>query len=125
MQRCGKLGHIKPVCRSKKSTNKDDYFKKKHVHHVQGDTPESSDQVTLLESVEYEELFNVPSSSHLKPCTTTLQVERQPLTMEIDTGASVSLVSDDTRRPIKRMQPSMVKLTTYSGEALPVRGTFW
>ena len=45
--------------------------------------------------------------------------------MEIDTGASLSLVSEVTYKklwPGKRLLPTPVKLTTYSGEKLPVVG---
>ena len=46
--------------------------------------------------------------------------------MEIDTGASLSLISESTCRklwPKKRLLSTIAKLKTYSGEALPVLGT--
>ena len=55
-----------------------------------------------------------------------MEVEGQQLSLEIDTGASLSLISEETRKrlwPNKRLLPTTVKLQTYSGEALTVRGT--
>ena len=54
-----------------------------------------------------------------------LVVNRKPLVMKIDTGASVSLVSEKTWKRIFQgcpLEPSKVHLSTYSGEGLKVLG---
>ena len=52
-------------------------------------------------------------------------VDNQQLTMEVDTGAAVSLVSEETHQwmwPDKPLQPATTVLRTYSGEHLSVCG---
>ena len=54
-----------------------------------------------------------------------LVVNGKPLVMELDTGASVSLVSEKTWKRIFLgcpLEPSEVHLSTYSGEGLKVLG---
>ena len=74
--------------------------------------------------MEYQ-LFDVHTSSS-NPLKTTLQVEGQELAMEIDTGAAVSLVSEETVNSsfMKDLPlvPTDVSLHTYTGEAVPVLG---
>ena len=68
-------------------------------------------------------LHQVPASGTSQPYNVTLTVSGQELCMEIDTGASLSLVSEVTYKklwPGKHLLPTPVKLTTYSGEKLPV-----
>ena len=62
---------------------------------------------------------------HLK---TTVKVEGQELIMEVDTGTSLTIISEDTRERIWPTQPALplhpidVKLRTYTEEAIPVLG---
>ena len=54
-----------------------------------------------------------------------LQINGTPLSMEIDTGAAVSIISEPTQRnlfPIATLQPARIKLRTYTGEPMPVLG---
>ena len=55
-----------------------------------------------------------------------MEVESKSLIMEIDTGASLSIISEQTKEklwPSKRLLPTTAKLRTYSGEEPPVKGT--
>ena len=55
----------------------------------------------------------------------TLQVQGLPLEMEVDTGADISIIADQTRKsyfPKLRLHPSSVILKTYTGEPVPVVG---
>ena len=57
--------------------------------------------------------------------TVDLMVDKKPLVKELDTGASVSLVSEWTWRklfPRVPLEHSEIRLSTYSGEGLPVLG---
>ena len=61
-----------------------------------------------------------------------LTVQGQPLEMEIDTGASVSIVSKRTRKSVWKKRKAPLKdtkktLKTYTGEPVPVCGklTVW
>ena len=59
------------------------------------------------------------------PFEVTVSVQDQPLTMEVDTGASLSIMSEETFRkhwPRVVLQESNVKLKTYSGESVVVLG---
>ena len=56
----------------------------------------------------------------------SIQIEDQSVSMEIDTGARLSLVSEATYRekwPDKSLEQSGKKLYSYSGEAIPVLGS--
>ena len=64
-----------------------------------------------------------PSSVH--PITVKLQVNHRKLTMEVDTGAAVSIISEETQKklfPDARLIRAPVKLRTYTGEPMPVVG---
>ena len=55
----------------------------------------------------------------------TVTVDSKPLQMELDTGASVSLVSEATWRRLfgdKSLLPSPVRLKTYTGQGIKVLG---
>jgi hypothetical protein len=68
-------------------------------------------------------------SKRVDPLYTTLLINNKPLRMEVDTGASLSVVSEGTYRQLwekeeaPRLQPSKAKLRTYTGEEIMVKGT--
>ena len=69
-------------------------------------------------------MFQVRSRS--KALEVTVAVEGQEFRMEVDTGAALSIVSEDTFKqlwPDKSVQHSQIKLKTYTGEALEVVGS--
>ena len=108
---CGKRGHIAKVCRSKKP----ELTTSKQVHSLSEDSTVS----------EYT-LFPV-QSSNCKPLQTTLMVEGHELIMEVDTGAAVSIVSEDTMNSLPflkdlPLQLTSVRLRTYTGESVSVLG---
>ena len=50
-----------------------------------------------------------------------INLDGKPLSMEVDTGASVSLISEATWRklsPNRRLKPSSVRLRTYTGQEI-------
>lgn len=60
-----------------------------------------------------------------KPMKVEVKLDGKPLRMELDTGASVSPVSEATFRSLYKYRPipqSGVRLRTYSGEMLKVVG---
>ena len=70
-------------------------------------------------------IFNLTANKCSHPFQVTVCVDGQDLAMEIDTGASLSSISEETQKslwPNKRLQPSTVNLTTYSGEPLSIKG---
>ena len=67
-------------------------------------------------------LFPV-NSQRANPIEVSVTVERVLIAMELDTGAAVSVISEHTYHstwPHDRpaLQPSLIKLRTYSGEEL-------
>ena len=117
---CGKRGHIAPACRSKRKVNKQppkskSSHKPGKTHQVHTDVPVDSDDEYLLHK-----LGDSPDAIRV-----TLQVQGLPLEMEVDTGADISIIADQTRKshfPKLRLHPSSVILKTYTGEPVPVVG---
>ena len=65
-------------------------------------------------------------SKSSRPYQVELQVNGQPLTMEVDTGATVSLAPESmltSLLPTLRLQKSEAVLKTYTGSPIPVKGT--
>ena len=113
---CHKRGHIAKVCQSRPQN--------KRAQATRNSQPVNKITDTSLDS-EYQ-VFAVHTHSN-KPLETTLLVEGQELTMEIDTGAGVSLVSEETVNSsvMKKLplHPTDVRLRTYTGETVPVLGS--
>ena len=90
------------------------------------DPPEDADSDPDTDPVY--SLFTVSNRS-AKPLRVNVQLNHTPLSMEVDTGASVSVIS---RKTYNKLWPSAqappleysdVRLQTYTGQALPVLGT--
>ena len=109
---CGKIGHLKKVCRSSNT---------KEIVKTVEETPTSAQQqYDLYQLVD----ATLPQTSE-NPYKVTLTIEGQPVQMEIDTGASLSLVSEETQQelwPTAVLQKTSVQLKTYTGTSLKVLG---
>ena len=109
---CGKLGHIKRVCRQKGRQGS----AKHRVKTVQeSDSGSSEDQFTLNQ---------LRAAANL-PLEVMLELEGRALCMEVDTGAARSIMSDKAYSklfPGVPLQPTKTKLRMYSGESLQVLG---
>ena len=60
-----------------------------------------------------------------RPITVQMELNGQCVSMELDTGASVSLMSHSTQQrlfPEERLEKSEVRLTTYTAEPISVLG---
>ena len=114
---CKKKGHIARVCRSKSNTKK-----ALKVSEDQCQSSETSDEEILA-------VFSTATSkSASEPMSVIVQVNQRELTMEVDTGASVSLISEATYKQLwqdncPKLNRTTVKLRTYSGEMLVVLGS--
>ena len=119
---CGKVGHLRKVCRSSPKT------KPPFGGTQRGEQPRSVkhlEQGDLGDSGEYT-LFQLGTSARSKPIEIALQIDERPVTMEVDTGAALSLVSEEVYRqtwPDKPLLQSKVNLRTYSGEQINVLGS--
>ena len=108
---CGKTGHIAKACRSSAKP-------KRPLHQITDESDEYDVPVHVI-----------THASRTAPITVTAEVQRQPIEMEVDTGASVSIMSQATYlstwpdvngRPI--LEPSRARLRTYTGAAIPTHG---
>lgn len=98
---CGKKGHIAPACRSKKKTRQPDARREQKQKYR--NTPHATKCVQLESSEEEAETLPVfqigkPSSTH--PITLEMMVNNKTLYMELDTGAAVSIISDEAHRKL-------------------------
>ena len=79
----------------------------------------------LQESQEYPLFLLGDDTKVQKPLEVTVQVDGHQLVMEVDTGASLSLISHETYRrfwPSRPLEASSVNLRTYSGDQVGVLG---
>ena len=83
---CGKKGHVARVCRSRSSARTTSKQKKQEVDRP-ARNESSPEQVHTL--------FYVKHRPH-PPLTLTVRLNEAKLSMEVDTGAAVSLISDTT-----------------------------
>ena len=132
--KCGKVGHIAPVCRSKAAgkPTRGPTRKTKWLSTTTEPTPlpeepttEPDDSAESADETVEESLFVVRDTSSSPPYRVELQVNDQPLTMEVDTGAACSLVPESavaTLLTSAELQPTNVVLKTYTGEQIPVKG---
>ena len=72
-------------------------------------------------------LFSLGKDQKNDPILVTVFLNGQIIEMQLDTGASVSIISETTYKslwsqPLK-LSPSNVKLHTYTGEAIAVLGS--
>ena len=102
---CGKVGHIKEVCRGKAIPQ-----------YLQKEDTEEKDEYGL---------FTITSTKSSKPILATVAVDGKSLNMEIDTGASFSVISyntyDNNFKSIP-LKDTKISLKTYSGEQLKIHG---
>lgn len=134
---CGKSGHISKVCHStrseklvtgaatrRKTSNKKRTFSSANIVNNQGNAKGSdSEDSENSESV----CYTIGSVEKLDKSTleVPLHIQSQSVTMLVDTGAAVSIISRSTYKkhfpnlPLKEFKS---KLTTYTGEAIKVLG---
>ena len=110
--KCHKIGHIKRACTTvnPRSTPVSNV---KHVSEMDTTAEHEYPLFTLL-------------TSHTPPLTISIKINEKQVLMELDTGAAVSLVSEDTQKqhwPEQQLQELTARLKTYSGEHLEVLGS--
>ena len=105
--KCHKTGHLSSACRSKKTAHQAKW--------IEDTEPEEYSDSTIFQL----------SGKSPNPFTVELCVQEKPLMFEIDTGASVTLISEETYNEHyqdKPLQKLSLKLKTYTGEPLQVLG---
>lgn len=123
---CGKPGHIAPVCRSaKKPQNPKRPIRPRRpqTKFVEVEQQDSAEETELSGSEDLA-LFTVGANSST-PIELEVQINNQPLIMELDTGADVSIISEKTYKSTlahMKLQPLSTPLSTYTGECMKVLG---
>ena len=116
---CKKKGHLAKVCRKKQAASMRTQ-----------NQPEQANVVNNVraESKEEYQMYHVRSPSS-RPLQVTITANGKPLLMEVDTGVSVSIVSEETYNFLREgqssleLQRSSVRLQTYTGEPIAVVGS--
>ena len=116
--KCGKLGLIRSVCRSKKRdpSGRMNSFRPRPVKLVQENDGSDCDYPLLH--------FN--STNHAQPIKVLITTDRQSVTMEVDTGAALALISETMFKelwPDRSFSATSVILCSNSGETIPVLGS--
>ena len=112
---CKKKGHIARVCKSKKPyARRQKSYSKSHF---------VSEQEQTTKDYSYN-MFSARNSS-TEPIIVNVSLNQVPVTMELDTGASLSVINKDTCNHINTdaatpITKSPVKLKTYMGENIPM-----
>ena len=107
---CGKKGHIAKVCYSRERDNKQkqSHRQQPHTHQL---TDSKEDTAGTTEYSMHHASADTPRTS--KPIHITLQVNQADLTMEVDTGAAFSVISEDTYNTLwSHTTPPELKRTT-------------
>ena len=123
---CQKKGHLARVCQSKQQTNSAPTGKKfqapQHGRtHLVDCAKQPSDEPDTYS------LFTLTGQSS-KPFLVTVNIHSTTLVMEVDTGASCSLISETTYKMLQTqtdlppLQSTTAQLCTYTGEQLPILG---
>ena len=127
---CGKIGHIKVVCRSapKNATdsqrNVAEPRNSSRLKLLSEETQSGNEESDHSEFDEYT-MFNLNRVHREPPLLISITLDSRLSSMEVDTGASLSVMSLSTFRglwPQRELLSSSVILRTYSGEKIPVKG---
>ena len=90
----------------------------RQMHHVVDNDAISSDEEDIHRLLRL-------TDSRSKPIQITVSINKKLITMELDTGTSSSIISQQTFAQINHMRelkPSIVRLTSYSGHEIKVLG---
>lgn len=122
-RKCGKKGHIERACKSKGMNKKPKprFQKRQSVHSVQSSHTTAGPNSSSDEA----EVGVLSVKGGPDGYWETPLLEGKPVRMEIDTGAAVSLVSYAVYKETLQhlpLQPTSLKLKTYTGESVPIKG---
>ena len=114
---CKKRGHIARACIAKSKSSRGE-----QTHTIQEDWEEPVESTT---PVEVYDLYPVQGKNRC-PYMVQVVINGAPLLMEVDTGASMSLISESTYLKLweipPKLRPTTTRLRTYSGQQLAILG---
>ena len=132
---CGKKGHLSRVCRSKpknsRAPNRKQQAKQpvphKRTHQVTADKLPVATHEPDADSNAYT-MFHLPTPRS-DPLAVKVSLNGVPVEMEVDTGATLSIISKATYHKLwpppstPPLQPTTACLKTYTGEPITVEGS--
>ena len=127
---CGKIGHIAKVCRSAKKVSSEKRLKQgKNFRGKKGRDSEMNkvEQQQSDEELAYN-LFSFKDKDRTPPYREKMTVNGIDINMEIDTGASFSVINEKTLQEISRgkgnldLKQTEISLRTYTGEKISPKG---
>ena len=116
-RKCGKLGHIARVCKSTRRPG----MRTGYV----GQELEPDEEVETSDDLPMLNIQMVKPTLSQSGIFLDLHVEGKPVKMELDTGASVSIISEKTWQEVfgaPQLTKCAIKLRTYTGQNMKVRG---
>lgn len=124
--KCHKKNHFSKVCILGQNTN----FLKESSEDSMSQTDEITDSGDITEGTYNLSLFHTASQvRQVNPYMCTVEMEGIPMSMEIDTGASSTIVSEKQWKKLTALAPHLVlnddnlpKLRTYAGEFIKPLG---
>ena len=118
------LSHIQKVCRSKKQRQAKPQPKPAHL--VSKDSCSSQDLPTDQSSSQEADTYSLFTlKGRVKPIMVSVQVNQSTIETEVDTGAALSLMNEETFSKISmdcHLKPTKITLKTYTGETLRLLG---
>uniref|UniRef100_A0A1A8C840 ribonuclease H n=1 Tax=Nothobranchius kadleci TaxID=1051664 RepID=A0A1A8C840_NOTKA len=119
-RKCSRVGHIARMCKTKKWLGNTQYV-----------AETSSPKDTARSEAEEELFMNTVYSTYTvgkgeKDIKVTVKLEETPIDMQVDTGAAVTLVPEIVYKKHLSHLPleaTKVRLSTFSGENIPLLGT--
>ena len=123
---CNKKGHIAPACRAKKQQDaarnqvnrKGPFNRKARSTHFVSTEDQTQAQATMSTGDNELPLYTI--SDQTSPFRTNVFINNKQISMEIDTGAAVSIMSAKQQKllfPDAKLDKSCVKLKTYTGKS--------
>ena len=126
---CGKKGHIVPVCRSRRRTTSPTQPKpQRSRNRKQFRSTNQVQEVAMMSTSDAsgdEYFLHKVGERSSAPIEVDVTANGRKLTMEVDTGAALSIISQATKElvfPDLPLHSSKVMLKTYTGEHMPVIG---
>ena len=121
---CHKRGHMQRACKSKpKLTSTKTPLKSKSVSQILDDEREEQGEEQVADTIL--KMSKSRQGSDTPPILVKIKLDGCVIDMEVDTGASLSLMPESTFStlwPGRSLQPSSTRLQTYLKETIPVVG---
>ena len=120
--RCHKKGHIEAKCKTRQDKEETKWMEEQGEDECKGHRYHVID--TLCEET-MGSVFKSQDTSGTSVYRVKMEINGEMLMMEIDTGAAVSLISEDTyRKKFSKLQltASAVRLATYTTQRIEVCG---